>query len=149
MPASGGVRSDKKPKQYPRPGPSLERPFQVLSGAVIVLLQSPNTVVIPAGGGWPGLTQLPGSILDHLKPNGSLITPGTTWQSGLPEADLPAAQALVLAQALTSVGFISERLQVAEHMGFRLEDMPRGTTAALISTARAYVIKALSRQGHQ
>ena len=146
MPATTEARSSTRPRRHSLPGPPLEQSFRVLDGMVIVMLQSSNTVIIPAGGGWPGLSQLPEPVRAHMKPNGSVVTPGTVWKSGLPNRDLPAAQALVLAQALTTVGFISERLHLAEQVGLHWKEMSRETAAGLMGTCREYITTTLSSQ---
>jgi len=124
-------------KRYTRAllGPSLFAPFRVTAGTVVVHLARSRSIVIPAGGGWPGLHPLPTELAVSLAPKRTSCLPGTHTEPD-DEAGRPAALALVLAQALTAVGTLSERLRLAEALGMPLRSINQTTAGLVIGTTR-------------
>jgi len=125
-------------------GPDISRAFQVVQGLVVVQAATNMTLVIPAGGAWPGIEQLSPTLRAHLDPRSSTQAPNTVFSYGLDEADQPAAQALVLVQALTSMGTVSERLALAERLQIPVRNMNRRTCASVLGTTRVHLSKVLN-----
>lgn len=120
-------------------GPPLTEPFQVRAGTVVFFRLGPGTLVIPTGGAWPGLDNLPEPLIEHLQLYYSVRTPDALITPGLSAADLPAAKALVTAQALTSIGSALARLHLAEQLGIPMRDMNRTTAGGVIRTVREHL----------
>lgn len=125
-------------------GPDISRAFQVVQGLVVVQAATNMTLVIPAGGAWPGIEQLSPTLRAHLEPKSSTQAPDTVFSYGLDEADQPAAQALVLVQALTSLGTVSERLALAKRLQIPVRNMNRRTCASVLGTTRVHLSKVLN-----
>jgi len=117
------------------PGPELNAPFRVIEGVVVIHLARYRSIVIPAGGAWPGLDHLPETLAEYLKPQSSTCFPDTIT---LPdnETGRKAAIALVLAQALTAVGSLLERLKFASDFGLPLKKVNQQTAGYSIGTTR-------------
>jgi len=94
------------------PGSDLHAPFRVTEGLVVVHLARHRSIVIPAGGDWPGLEQLRVALAAYLNPERSSCFPGTSMEPG-DDTGRKAAVALVLGQALTALGSLSERMKLA------------------------------------
>jgi len=115
----------------------------VIEGTVVIQLLRNHSLVIPAGGAWPGLEHLPAHLVAHLKPVAAMNVPGArTVPSG--EEDRSAAVALITAQALSAVGSVSDRFAFAERMGIPFRKMNQSTGARVINTARETFTKFLN-----
>ena len=133
-------------KTYNRqiPGPDLKQPFQVVSGFVVVELCVPGSLLLPAGAGWPGLERLPKELLDYLKSGDTIQGPGTEVRPGLDEAGIAQALLLIHTQVLCSIGLVSDRIFIAERLGYRLREMTGETAAGLLGATRERVSKLLN-----
>lgn len=132
-----------KQRNRPIPGPDLDAPFRVVEGVVVIQLMRGRSLVIPAGGAWPGLEQLPEHVLEYLQPIDASNTPGTiTEPSG--ETDRQAALALVIAQGLSAVGTIAERIRFAEQLNIPIRTMNQFTGSGMIGVQRESFSKAVN-----
>jgi len=125
-------------------GPDISSAFRVVQGLVVVQSATNMALVIPAGGAWPGVQRLSPTLLAHLEPRSATQVPDTVVAYGLDEADQPSAQALVLVQALTSLGTVAERLALAERLQIPVRKMNRRTCASVLGTTRVHLSKVLS-----
>lgn len=116
-------------------GPGLSLPFRVVEGVVVIHLARNRSIVIPAGGAWPGLAHLSETLIAHLKPRSSSCLPQTRTEPD-DEAGRGAAIALVLAQALTAVGPLQERFTFASEYGLPLREVNQRTAGQAIGTTR-------------
>ena len=125
-------------------GPDLNTPFRVTEGLVVILLERQRSLVIPAGGAWPGLEHLPEAMRLHLKPVGSRRVLGTVTEPD-DAAGRPAALALIMAQALTAVGHLAERIQYAGTTDLQLRKSHQATAALALGTTRETYAKLIHR----
>ncbi len=112
-------------------GPAIEVSFLVLEGLVVVQLEQNRSLIIPAGGSWPGLQFLPEPLAAYLKPVATMKIPGTRLFP-LGDKGHPAAVALVTAQALTTVGSLAERCELAEQLHIPIREVHQATGAAVV-----------------
>ena len=132
-----------KPYSRTEWGPPLEEPFTVLTGFVVISTASNATLLVTAGGCWPGVDNLSAELLAHLQPVAASVTPGTKTSPHVSPAAIEGGLACLLVQALTSFGELSFRLELGRRY-LLLDEISRTTVAGVLGVSReslSYAIK--------
>jgi hypothetical protein len=107
-----------------RPGPRVDTAFLVVSGLATVATAHGFSIVIPAGGCWPGTLSEP--LASHVQAAEVFLSQEATTRPATQDEQAHGT-ALVTAQALTSIGTLISRKSLLQ----RLAAPMNTTTAAL------------------
>jgi hypothetical protein len=126
-------------------GPELDHPFTVLIGFVVICTATNESLLVPAGGCWPGLANISATLSNYLKPVGTTQTPDTRVSFHVSAAAIEGGVACLLVQALTRIGLLGERIRFAENY-VQFEEMNQATAAGVVGTSRETLSQALKRR---